>query len=93
MFLPATQTDIDRYERAVDSAIATCGGDLRGALKPFVEKHMAAVLEPVKAGELLRAAANAAKPSATDVARVTPEACCPHDAFEGAEAESFGHRK
>ena len=28
--------------------------DLRGALKPFVEKHMAAVLEPARAGELLR---------------------------------------
>lgn len=29
--------------------------DLHGALKPIVVKHMAAVLEPVKAGELLRA--------------------------------------
>jgi len=29
--------------------------DLRGALKPIVTKHMAAVLEPVKAGELMRA--------------------------------------
>jgi len=29
--------------------------DLHGALKPVVVKHMAAVLEPVKAGELLRA--------------------------------------
>lgn len=30
-------------------------GDLHGALKPVVVKHMAAVLEPAKAGELLRA--------------------------------------
>jgi integrase len=29
--------------------------DLHGALKPIVVKHMAAVLEPLKAGELLRA--------------------------------------
>jgi len=29
--------------------------DLQGALKPLVVKHMAAVLEPVKAGELMRA--------------------------------------
>ena len=29
--------------------------DLHGALKPLAVKHMAAVLEPVKAGELLRA--------------------------------------
>ena len=36
MFIPATQTDIDRYERAVESAIATCGGDLRGALKALI---------------------------------------------------------
>lgn len=32
-------------------------GDLHGALKPLVVKHMAAVLEPGKAGELLRAIA------------------------------------
>jgi hypothetical protein len=36
MFRPATQTDIDRYDRAVDSAIATCGGDIRGALKALI---------------------------------------------------------
>ena len=29
--------------------------DLHGALKPIVVKHMSAVLEPIKAGELLRA--------------------------------------
>lgn len=29
--------------------------DLRGALKPHTTKHMAAILEPVKVGELLRA--------------------------------------
>jgi len=36
MFTPATQKDIDRYDRAVDSAIATCGGDIRGALKALI---------------------------------------------------------
>lgn len=36
MFRPATRHDIDRYDRAVDSAIATCGGDLRGALKALI---------------------------------------------------------
>lgn len=36
MFEPATQHDIERYDRAVDSAIATCGGDLRGTLKALI---------------------------------------------------------
>ena len=36
MFTPATQNEMHRYDRAVDSAIATCGGDLRGALKALI---------------------------------------------------------
>ncbi len=40
-------------------ATGRCNGnpaaDLRGALKPYVERNMAAVLDPAKAGELLRA--------------------------------------
>ena len=36
MFKPASQADLHRYDRAVDSAIATCGGDLRGALKALI---------------------------------------------------------
>jgi hypothetical protein len=36
MFERASQDDLDRYDRAVDSAIATCGGDLRGALKALI---------------------------------------------------------
>ncbi|MBN8980449.1 MAG: hypothetical protein J0I29_04100 [Rhizobiales bacterium] len=36
MFQPSKQHDLDRYDRAVDSAIATCGGDLRGALKALI---------------------------------------------------------
>ena len=36
MFERASQNDLDRYDRAVDSAIATCGGDLRGALKALI---------------------------------------------------------
>jgi len=53
MFTPATQTDIDRYDRAVESAIATCGGDLRGALKAliianeYLEEELRQVLDEV----------------------------------------------
>ena len=36
MFERASQYDLDRYDRAVNSAIATCGGDLRGALKALI---------------------------------------------------------
>ena len=36
MFECASQDDLDRYDCAVDSAIATCGGDLRGALKALI---------------------------------------------------------
>ncbi len=55
MFLPATQSDIDRYDRAVESAIATCGGDLRGALKAliianeYLEEELRQVLDAVAA--------------------------------------------
>jgi hypothetical protein len=62
MFEPATQSEIDRYERAVDSAIATCGGDLRGAIKAliianeYLEKELGQVLNP-PARSLLRACA------------------------------------
>ncbi len=36
MFERASQNDLDRYDRAVESAIATCGGDIRGALKALI---------------------------------------------------------
>ena len=36
MFERVNLSDLDRYERAVDSAIATCGGDMRGALKALI---------------------------------------------------------
>ncbi|RTL51697.1 MAG: hypothetical protein EKK40_09185 [Bradyrhizobiaceae bacterium] len=36
MFEPATHQDLERYNRAVDSAIATCGGDVRGALLALI---------------------------------------------------------
>lgn len=36
MFRPASQTQIDHYDRVVDSVIATCGGDMRGALKALL---------------------------------------------------------
>ncbi len=36
MFEPFCRNDPDRYERAVDSAIAVCGGDLRGTLRALI---------------------------------------------------------
>ena len=36
MFEPATHQDLERYNRALDSAIATCGGDVRGALLALI---------------------------------------------------------
>ncbi|EKS32777.1 hypothetical protein [Afipia clevelandensis] len=59
MFRPATQTDIERYERAVDSAIATCGGDIRGALKAliianeYLEEELRQVLDAVESHGLV----------------------------------------
>ena len=44
-----------RYGIATGRCERDPAADLRGALRPFVEKHMAAVLEPVQAGELMRA--------------------------------------
>ena len=44
-----------RYGIATGRCTANPAGDLRGALKPFVVRHAAAVLEPVQAGELMRA--------------------------------------
>lgn len=53
MFKLANQSEMDRYERAVDSAIATCGGDLRGALKAliianeFLEEELRQILRTI----------------------------------------------
>jgi integrase len=44
-----------RYGIATGRCERNPAADLRGALRPYVEQHMAAVLEPAKAGELLRA--------------------------------------
>jgi integrase len=44
-----------RYGVATGRCERDPAADLRGALKPLHVKHMAAVLEPVKVGELLRA--------------------------------------
>lgn len=46
-----------RYGIATGRCTTNPAADLRGALQAFVEKHMAAVLEPAQAGELLRAIA------------------------------------
>lgn len=44
-----------RYGIASGRCERNPAADLRGALKPYAERHMAAVLEPTRAGELLRA--------------------------------------
>ena len=44
-----------RYGIAAGRCARNPAADLRGALMPYVERNMAAVVEPVKAGELLRA--------------------------------------
>jgi len=44
-----------RYGVATGRCTGNPAAELRGALKPFTERHMGAVLEPAKAGELLRA--------------------------------------
>ena len=44
-----------RYGIATGRCTGNPAADLRGALTPYTERHMAAVLEPAKAGELLRA--------------------------------------
>lgn len=44
-----------RYGVATGRCSSNPAAELRGALKPYTERHMGAVLEPAKAGELLRA--------------------------------------
>ena len=44
-----------RYGIATGRCTSNPAADLRGALQAFVERHMAAVLEPAQASELLRA--------------------------------------
>ncbi len=44
-----------RYGVATGRCTSNPAAELRGALKPFTERHMGAVLEPGKAGDLLRA--------------------------------------
>lgn len=44
-----------RYGIATGRCTSNPAADLRGALDPFVERNVAAVLEPLKAGEMLRA--------------------------------------
>jgi len=44
-----------RYGIATGRCAGNPAGDLRGALQPYVERNLSAVLEPVKVGELLRA--------------------------------------
>ena len=44
-----------RYGIATGRCTSNPAADLRGALAPYVERNMAAVLDPIKVGELLRA--------------------------------------
>jgi integrase len=59
-----------RYGIATGRCERNPATDLHGALKPLVEKHMAAVLEPLQAGALLRACAGYAGHPVTRVALV-----------------------
>jgi len=59
-----------RYGIATGRCTGNPAADLRGALKPYTERHMAAVLEPVRAGELLRAIEGYAGQPATRAALV-----------------------
>jgi integrase len=53
--LRQTAGQVFRYAVQTGRADRSPAADLHGALQPVVVKHMAAILEPVKAGELLRA--------------------------------------
>jgi integrase len=53
--LRQTAGQVFRYAIQTGRAERNPAADLRGALKPPMVKHMAAVLEPVKVGELMRA--------------------------------------
>jgi hypothetical protein len=67
----------DAYEAAVDDAIATCNGDLRGALKAliianeFLERDLqaAASTSGLFCRELIRAEPNGARTKSTDFPR------------------------
>jgi hypothetical protein len=56
MSAAAKNPEIGRYEQAVDEVIATCGGDVRGALKAlilaneFLEGELQAVCSAVSNG-------------------------------------------
>lgn len=53
--LRQTAGQVFRYGVQTGRCVRSPAADLHGALQPIVVRHMAAVLEPVKAGELLRA--------------------------------------
>jgi len=59
-----------RHAIATGRAVRDPGADLRGALTPYLERNMAAVLEPTQAGELLRAIAAYSGQPATRAALV-----------------------
>ncbi len=66
MFARASQDDLDRYDRAVDSAIATCGGDLRGTLKAliianeFLEEELRRLIDDIAPQEFVTPERNVA---------------------------------
>jgi integrase len=53
--LRQTSGQVFRYGIQTGRCERSPSTDLQGALKPIVTKHMAAILEPVKVGELMRA--------------------------------------
>lgn len=82
--LRQTAGQVFRYGIATGRCERNPAPDLQGALKPIHVKHMAAVLEPDKAGDLMRAIAHY---GATDCKKlaleqvVRPGSCCRPDGF------------
>lgn len=56
--LRQTAGQVFRYGIQTGRCVSSPAADLQGALKPVNTKHMAAILEPVKVGELMRSIAS-----------------------------------
>ncbi len=62
--MPARTPSADSYERVIDEAIATCGGDIRGALKALLvaNEHLETELARLRAVTPDRASFETAPP-------------------------------
>ena len=68
--LRQTAGQVFRYGIQTGRCVSSPAADLQGALKPVNTKHMAAILEPVKVGELMRSIASYTGQPMTRVALV-----------------------